>query len=134
MGNLTRCAILAWYTFNIIDVACAQEVSKIDGMAVTKLLNGITVTKVQGLYRYKSGGVSLFGYIQKSRAEYQVSDKVLFVVCNTGHVMALNFGDLSQVDQACPSVPISTYPVTPASVWQEWKLSSGKLVAIQKPQ
>jgi hypothetical protein len=129
MRSFLRSAILSGYACGIVGVACAQE----DGMTFTKLLNGITVTKLQGVYRYKSGGVPLFGYIQKIAKEYQSSDKVSFVVCNTGHVINVKFGDLSQVDQACPTVPISSYPVSPASMWQEWKLSSGKLIAMQKP-
>lgn len=117
----------------IIASAVAQEASRVDGMTVTKLSNGLNVTKVQGLYRYKAGGVPLFGYIQKSEIEYKSADKVSFVVCNTGSVIMVTYGDLNEVDQNCPSIPINRYPETPASIFQEWNIKSGKFVAIQKP-
>jgi hypothetical protein len=47
--------------------------------------------------------------------------------------MTVNFGDLIEVDQACPTVHGSTYPIQPVSAWQEWKLNAGKLVAVDKP-
>jgi hypothetical protein len=132
MRNLMKYAILGWCTSGT-NVLYAQNVSTVDGMTITKLPSGVTITKVQGLYRYKSGGIPLFGYLSVSKTRYLPDDQVSFAVCNTGHVITVRYGDLAQVEQNCPSVPVMTYPEAAASVWQEWKLSSGKFEAIQKP-
>ena len=133
MRPLMKYVILGWCSCGTIAVAYAQKTSTVDGMTVTKLSNGITITKIQGLYRYKIGGIPLFGYIPVIKMHYLPDDQVSLAVCNTARVITVRYGDLAQVEQNCPSVPVMTYPEAAASVWQEWKLSSGKFEAIEKP-
>jgi hypothetical protein len=134
MYYLLKYPILAQCVYAFINPARAQDASTVNGTKVTKLSNGVTITKVEGVYRYKSGGVALFGYIQKSKDEFQPGDQVSFVVCNTSYIITVVYSSLSHVDQKCPTTPTSSYPETAASGWYEWKISSGKLVAVQKPE
>jgi hypothetical protein len=129
VNTLVKCSLFSFYVYSTIGITYSQETPTIDKTGVFKLMNGINITKIQGIYRYKSGGVSLFGYIQKSDVEYKSTDSVSFLVCNTGTVIIVNFGDLQQTSQNCPPVPKAMYPSSASSSsWQEWKVNDGQLI------
>jgi hypothetical protein len=83
-------------------------------------VNGLKVVIIEGVYKYNSGGVPLFGYIR----ERLVQDQVKFVVCRTAKIIQVSMKLLQPVAEPCER---SRSP-TPAP-WSAWYYSDGKLVS-----
>jgi hypothetical protein len=69
-------------------------------------VNGLKIIDLDEPYRYKSGGVTLVGYIYKDKSDVKVADKVSFFVCNTSSQITVNYKDLRHVEWKCPNFPL----------------------------
>jgi hypothetical protein len=140
MYQLARMGVFTQISLLICIVgAQAQERTK----AALLKINGMVVVTLDGPYQYNSGGVPLYGYITalnvsvnakdnnlSDKETYQATDKVEFHVCKTGKEISVAYGDLVHVKQGCGTSG-RTWPETTA-FWPEWKVSSGKLVAVDQ--
>lgn len=87
-------------------------------------VRGATLWDLEGVYKYDSGGVPLFGYILK----VPNNDNVMFIVCITAKTFEVSMKQLEPVNEHCKK---SSSPPG-AAPWSAWYYTDGKLVSSPK--
>jgi hypothetical protein len=64
-------------------------------------VQGMQVVKLEGVYRYDSGGVPLLGYIKERLA----AGRVNFLVCTTAKIIPVSLASLTRITDPCPQTP-----------------------------
>lgn len=88
-------------------------------------VHGLKIVTLEGVYKYNSGGVPLFGYVQERLPD----DNVSFLVCRTAKTIQVSMKLLQPVPEPC----VKSSTPTPAP-WIAWYFADGQLVPSAKGQ